>query len=95
MSNREAGTGRFDLKIEPTEKVNFKTVVYMEFKVLKCDKNEKQNKKKLQDKANEALEQIKNKCYFSDLLKFAKQCVIYGVACQGKDVYIVGEVLNL
>ncbi|CAB4482635.1 unnamed protein product [Rhizophagus irregularis] len=91
ISNREAGTGRFDLKIEPTEKVNFKTGVFMEFKVLK---NEKQNKKKLQDKANEALEQIKNKRYFSDLPKFTKQCVICGVAFQGKDVYIASEVLN-
>src|SRR3954469_9419899 len=63
MSNREAGEGRFDLKIEPTEKANFKTGVYMEFKVLKRGKNEK-----LQNKANEALEQIKNKRYFSDLL---------------------------
>ncbi|CAG8758977.1 14031_t:CDS:2, partial [Rhizophagus irregularis] len=88
ISNREAGTGRFDLKIEPTEKVNFKTGVFMEFKVLK---NEKQNKKKLQDKANEALEQIKNKRYFSDLPKFTKQCVICGVAFQGKDVYIASE----
>ncbi|PKY57378.1 DUF1703-domain-containing protein [Rhizophagus irregularis] len=94
MSNREAGEGRFDLKIEPTEKVIFKTGVFMEFKVLKHDKNEKQNKKKLQDKANEALEQIKNKRYYSDLPEFTEQCVICGVACQGKDVYIVGEVLD-
>ncbi|CAB4431050.1 unnamed protein product [Rhizophagus irregularis] len=41
MSNREASESRFDLKIEPTEKVNFKTGVYMEFKVLKYNKNEK------------------------------------------------------
>ncbi|PKY58937.1 DUF1703-domain-containing protein [Rhizophagus irregularis] len=41
MSNREASESRFDLKIEPTEKVNFKTGVYMEFKVLKYKKNEK------------------------------------------------------
>ncbi|RIA99390.1 hypothetical protein C1645_811643 [Glomus cerebriforme] len=91
----KAGEGRFDLKIEPTEKANFKIGVYMEFKVLKHDKHEKhQNKEKLQNKANEALEQIKNKRYFFDLPKFIEQCVICEVTCQGKNVYIVGEVLN-
>ena len=59
-SNREASEGRFDLKIEPTEKVNFKIGVYMRFKVLpKRGKNEKPQNEKLQNNANEALEQIK------------------------------------
>ncbi|GBC05413.1 hypothetical protein RclHR1_06200018 [Rhizophagus clarus] len=95
MSNREAGEGRFDLKIEPTEKVNFKVGVYMEFKVLpKRGKDEKPLNERLQNSANEALEQIKNKRYFSGLPKFTKQCVICGVAFQGKNVCITGEVLN-
>jgi hypothetical protein len=89
-SNREAGKGRFDLKIEPTEKANFKTGIYMEFKVLK--KHSKN--KKLQNSAKDALKQIKDKHYFSDLPKFTEQCVICGIAFQGKDVYIMGEVLN-
>ncbi|RIA88775.1 hypothetical protein C1645_739118 [Glomus cerebriforme] len=95
MSNKEVSKGQFDLKIEPTEKANFKTGVYMEFKILKYDKYGKfQNKEKLQNKTNEALKQIKNKRYFSDFPEFIEQCVICEVACQKKDVYIVGEVLN-
>jgi hypothetical protein len=89
VSNREAGEGRFDLIIEPTEKANFKTAVYMEFTVLKRGDNEK-----LQNKANEALEQIRNKHCFTDLPEFTKQIVICGVAFQRKNVRIIGEVLN-
>ena len=89
-SNRESGKGRFDLKIEPTEKVLFKTGVYMEFKVLP----KRDNSEKLLDKANEGLRQIKKKRYFSDLPEYTEQCVICGIAFQGKDACIVGEVLS-
>jgi hypothetical protein len=89
-SNRESGEGRFDLKIEPTEKVLFKTGVYMEFKVLP----KRGNSEKLLDKANEGLRQIKKKRYFSDLPEYTEQCVICGIAFQGKDACIVGEVLS-
>ncbi|CAG8505046.1 19224_t:CDS:2 [Gigaspora rosea] len=42
--------------------------VNMEFQVLpKLGKNEKPQNEKLQNNANEALKQIKHKCYFSDL----------------------------
>jgi hypothetical protein len=81
-SNREAGEGRFDLKIEPTEKVNFKTAVFMEFKVLKHNKHEK-----LQNKANEALEQIKKRRYFSDLPEFTEQCDLWSCFSEEECMY--------
>jgi hypothetical protein len=88
-SNKEVDQGQFDLKIEPTEKATFKTGVYMKVKVLKHGNNEK-----LQNVANKALKQIKNKHYLSDLPEFTKQCVICAIAFQKKDVYITGKVLN-
>lgn len=89
-SNEGVDNVQFDLKIEPTEKVDFKTGIYMKFKILNHDdKNEK-----LQNEANEALEQIKNNNYFSDFPEFTEQNIICGIAFQGKDVCIMGEVLN-
>ena len=80
-SNRESGYGRFDLAIFPKD--TSKAGVLMEFKAAESESM-------LQEKSQEALQQIEDKKYDAE---FAKRGIItvwkYGVAFGGKKVQVV------
>lgn len=80
-SNRESGYGRFDLAIFPKD--TSKAGVLMEFKAAECESM-------LQEKSQEALQQIEDKKYDAE---FAKRGITtvwkYGVAFCGKKVQVV------
>ena len=79
-SNRESGEGRFDLVLEP--KVHSLPGVIMEFKATKDDAG-------LSASAAEALKQIENKHYDTDMKdRGIKEIVKYGIAFTGKKVEI-------
>ena len=79
-SNRESGEGRFDLVLEP--KVHSLPGVIMEFKATKNDAS-------LSASAAEALKQIEDKHYDTDMKdRGIKEIVKYGIAFAGKNVEI-------
>ena len=80
-SNRESGYGRFDVAIFPRDVT--KAGVILEFKIAKSEKE-------LEAKANEALQQIREKSYIT---AFEKRQIArvwtYGIAFYGKHVTVV------
>lgn len=83
-SNQESGYGRFDLAIFPRNAA--KAGVIMEFKVAKTETT-------LDDKAQEALQQIETKSYITEFQKRNIQHVWkYGIAFCGKHVKIVQSI---
>ena len=79
-SNRESGEGRFDLVWEP--KVHSLPGIIMEFKATKNDAG-------LSASADEALKQIEDKHYDTDMKdRGIKEIVKYGIAFAGKNVEI-------
>ena len=84
-SNREAGEGRYDIQLMP-KKAGVPGIVIE----MKAAKNASESK--LKALANEAVEQIKNNLYYTDLiLSKAETVYLYGVACSGKQVQIAME----
>ena len=82
-SNRESGNGRTDLWMKPV--IYRETAYIFEFKIAK-DESE------LETKAREALQQIHDKNYDTELINDGyKHLVKYGVSFLGKDCYIVTE----
>ena len=80
-SNRESGYGRYDIVLEPADK--HKTAVIMEFKVFDAEDDEKT----LEDTANNALRQIEEKKYETNLViqGISQENILkYGVAFRGK-----------
>ena len=79
-SNRESGDGRFDLTLEP--KVSSMPAIIMEFKSVK-------EEKMLAASAQEALQQIEEKNYDTDMIdRGIIEITKYGVAFCGKNVEI-------
>lgn len=79
--NRESGDGRFDLVLEP--RISGLPGIIMEFKAEKDEKN-------LISAAKEALVQIDDKNYDTDMKdRGIKDIVKYGIAFAGKKVEIV------
>ena len=79
-SNRESGEGRFDLVLDP--KVHFLPGIIMEFKATKNDAG-------LSASADEALKQIEDKHYDTDMKdRGIREIVKYGIAFAGKNVEI-------
>ena len=84
-SNRESGYGRYDAVMEPKDPA--KPAVIMEFKVLDAEDGEST----LEDTAANALKQIEEKKYDTDLLSrgIPKENILkYGFAFQGKSCLI-------
>ena len=80
-SNRESGYGRYDVVMEPKDTAN--VAVIMEFKVL----NLRAGEKTLEDTAANALKQIEDKKYDTDLLQRgipAERIYKYGFAFEGE-----------
>ena len=87
-SNRESGFGRYDIMLEPIDKNNesFPGVV-IEFKVFNAKKEDT-----LEETAENALRQIKEKNYDAELIKRGvkkEKIRHYGFAFKGKEVLIV------
>ena len=84
-SNRESGYGRYDVVMEPKDVKN--TAVVMEFKVF----DERHGEKDLEDTAKNALQQIEDKHYDTDLLVRgipAERIYKYGFAFEGEKCLI-------
>lgn len=84
-SNRESGFGRYDVVMEPKDPAD--VAVIMEFKVF----NEKKGEKTLEDTAENALKQIDEKKYDTDLLQRgipADRIYKYGFAFEGEKCLI-------
>lgn len=84
-SNRESGLGRYDVVMEPKDVKD--TAVIMEFKVF--DKEE--SEKALEDTARNALQQIEDKKYATDLLQRgipSDRIYKYGFAFEGEHCLI-------
>ncbi len=84
-SNRESGYGRYDVVMEPKNIEN--TAIIMEFKVFDTYDNEKT----LEDTAANALKQIEDKKYDTDLLQRgipADKILKYGFAFEGEKCLI-------
>lgn len=81
-SNRESGEGRFDLQLEPKDKVL--PGILMEFKAVSVS-----DKEKLSELAAEALVQTEDKNYQRDLEdRGVSDIVRYGIAFSGKNVEV-------
>lgn len=81
-SNREAGEGRFDLSLEPKDQKL--PGIIMEFKAVPASE-----KASLADLAEEALSQIEDKAYFTDMKdRGVSEIVKYGIAFAGKRVEV-------
>ena len=81
-SNRESGEGRFDLQLEPKDKVL--PGILMEFKAVSVS-----DKEKLSELAEEALVQTEDKNYQRDLEdRGISDIVRYGIAFSGKNVEV-------
>ena len=81
-SNRESGEGRFDLQLEPKDKVL--PGILMEFKAIPIS-----DKDKLSELAEEALAQTEDKNYRRDLEdRGISDIVRYGIAFSGKNVEV-------
>ena len=84
-SNRESGFGRYDVVLEPKDIKN--KAVIIEFKVLSRARGEKS----LEDTAANALKQIEDKKYDTDLLSRgipAENIIKYGFAFEGENCLI-------
>ncbi len=84
-SNRESGFGRYDVIMEPKDINN--TAVIMEFKV----QNERKGEKTLDDTADNALLQIEEKRYDTELLQKgikAENILKFGFAFKGEECLI-------
>ncbi len=87
-SNRESGFGRYDVVMEPKDIKD--AAVIMEFKVFDSQDGEKS----LEDTAKNALKQINEKKYDTDLLQrgiAASNILKYGFAFEGEKCLIVKE----
>ena len=81
-SNRESGDGRFDLQLEPKDKVL--PGILMEFKAVSVSE-----KDKLSELAEEALVQTEDKNYQRDLEDRGVSYIVrYGIAFSGKNVEV-------
>lgn len=84
-SNRESGTGRFDIQLEPRDKRQ--TGYIMEFKV-----DQELSESELREQAQDAIGQIRDKKYYTDMEYHGiKKIVLFGVAFSGKDVFVLTE----
>ena len=84
-SNRESGYGRYDVVMEPKSKDDI--AIIMEFKVF----DERRGEKSLEDTADNALKQIEDKKYDTDLLQRgipAENIFKYGFAFEGEKCLI-------
>ena len=81
-SNEESGLGRFDIMIAPLDPK--KLGIIIEIKSLSKNKSE-EAPEKLQKAAEDAIQQIQNKCYNATLAqKGLKKCLNIGIAFRGK-----------
>ena len=81
-SNRESGEGRFDVQLEPKAKT-FPGIL-MEFKATSAS-----DKEKLPDLAEEALQQIEDRSYKTEMQERGiNNIVCYGIAFAGKDALV-------
>ena len=81
-SNREAGEGRFDLQLEPKDKLL--PGILMEFKAVSASE-----KDRLPELAEEALVQVKDKNYQRELEdRGVSEIVRYGIAFSGKNAEV-------
>ncbi|KAF0545630.1 DUF1703-domain-containing protein [Gigaspora margarita] len=85
-SNREAGLGRYDVKIVPKPGV-YETAIIIEFKVVR-------DKKSLYDMAQEGLFQIEEKQYRVGLEENVKKLLEIGIAFEGKKACVLGRLLH-
>lgn len=86
-SNREAGEGRFDLQMEPKEKML--PGILMEFKAVSSSEKEL-----LKEAAKEAVIQINNQYYARELEERGiSRIVKYGIAFSGKSVEVQTETI--
>ncbi|RGB22823.1 hypothetical protein C1646_822395 [Rhizophagus diaphanus] len=104
LSNREAGEGRFDVRIVPiTENVIYPISIIMEFKVYKKnkknidndeygDEDEDKTERWLRKKSEEALAQIVEKKYRTGIK--TTTLVECGIAFQGKHACVSSRVLH-
>ena len=86
-SNRESGFGRYDVVLEPKDRMRDVAVI-LEFKVLSPGKE-----KGLEETAQAALQQIKDRRYREELQQHGmkEECIReYGFAFEGKKVLIIG-----
>lgn len=86
-SNRESGFGRYDVVLEPKDRTRDVAVI-LEFKVLSPRKE-----KGLEETAQAALQQIKDRRYREELQQHGmkEECIReYGFAFEGKKVLIIG-----
>ena len=85
-SNRESGFGRYDVMLRPRNMEKDKAII-MEFKVLSPKKE-----KSLEETAQNALEQVKEKKYKEELIEAGineNNIKAYGFAFEGKNVLIL------
>lgn len=85
--NRESGFGRYDVVLEPKDRTRDVAVI-LEFKVLSPGKE-----KGLEETAQAALQQIKDRRYREELQQHGmkEECIReYGFAFEGKKVLIIG-----
>ena len=85
-SNKESGFGRYDVMLRPRNVKKDKAII-MEFKVLSPKKE-----KSLEETAQNALEQIKEKKYKEELIEAGineNNIKAYGFAFEGKNVLIL------
>ena len=81
-SNREAGDGRYDIRI--LKKDHTKGII-LEFKVAKDEED-------LKKSAIEGIEQIEKKKYVDEFIQYnPKDIYIYGISFNKKDSYVVNK----
>ena len=81
-SNREAGDGRYDIRI--LKKDHTKGII-LEFKVAKDEED-------LKKSAIEGLEQIEKNRYEYEFMQYGtKEILVYGIAFNGKDSYVINK----
>ncbi|CAG8504850.1 2445_t:CDS:2, partial [Scutellospora calospora] len=85
-SNREAGMGRYDVKIVPKSGVG-EIAIIIEFKIVHDNKS-------LSDVAHEGLCQIEKKQYRAGLQDEVKKLLEIGIAFEGKKACVVGHLLH-